>query len=87
MSAENILDKAQLGYATNAELIAELAARYEFGEWDPGYSTMGGVSGVARAGPCRCGMSEVTEDAEVTVDVMKHTRQACFTVDRHGHPT
>ena len=86
MSAENILDKAQLGYATNAELIAELAARYEFGEWDPGYSTMGGVGRQVTV-KCRCGMSEVTEDAEVTVDVMKHTRQACFTVDRHGHPT
>lgn len=35
--------EAQLGYATNAELIAELAARYEFGEVDPGYSTIGGT--------------------------------------------
>jgi hypothetical protein len=81
--------KAQLGYATNAELIAELNARWEFGEVDPGYSTMGGVKREpARVVRCRCGMFQMLEDSKPEIfNGMTHTAPVCFTCDEHGHPT
>jgi hypothetical protein len=39
----NDIDKAQLGYATNRELIDELQCRWEMGSTHPDYSTMRGT--------------------------------------------
>lgn len=76
--------EAQLGYATNAELIAELAARWEMGSVAPGYSTMGGNP---KPEPpviedCRCGKIRIAAGTEVGLDVMIHSVESCRTVPR-----
>jgi hypothetical protein len=79
--------EARLGYATNAELIAELTARWEMGSVDPGYSTMGGTPKPPQPviEDCRCGKIRLAAGTEVGLDVMVHSVESCRTVPVGGH--